>query len=185
MANQNHLNILRQGADFWNLWRAESRVPEPDLSGVIFSSAYLRGADLSYADCSGVNFSHAYLDGANFIQANLEGAILSNAHCCNACFSEAILIDADFYRADLANANLSGADLRYARFNEAIIGGTCLVNLNLALTEGLDTCQHRGPSLVTGSTLQRSGFLPRVFFEGIGLTSWEIERNTLYRPHLD
>jgi hypothetical protein len=33
MANQEHLNILKQGVDVWNKWRQEHLDVQPDLSG--------------------------------------------------------------------------------------------------------------------------------------------------------
>jgi hypothetical protein len=33
MANEEHVRILRQGAEVWNNWRRENRLLEPDLSG--------------------------------------------------------------------------------------------------------------------------------------------------------
>ena len=182
MADPKHLNVLRQGADFWNLWRNANSVPEPDLGGADLSRAYLPGVDLADADLGGVNFGFAYLHEANFTNANLEGAQLSGARCDNACFSEAVLIGASFCYADLNRANFGGADLRYATLGGATVGGTGLANLDLSLTDGLLSCKHLGPSLVTDQTLEKSGCLPTLFLRGVGLTDWEIERNKLYRP---
>ena len=48
MANEEQLNILRQGADVWNAWRAEHPNELINLLG-----ADLREADLSRARLSG------------------------------------------------------------------------------------------------------------------------------------
>jgi hypothetical protein len=42
MANIQHLEILKQGVEFWNKWREENKSIFPDLSG-----ADLRNIDLS------------------------------------------------------------------------------------------------------------------------------------------
>ena len=50
MANQEHLDILKQGVDEWNKWRDENSEIRPDLSG-----ANLAGADLDGAYLGGAN----------------------------------------------------------------------------------------------------------------------------------
>jgi hypothetical protein len=71
MADQQHLDRLRQGVSTWNAWREEQQ-PEfrPDLSG-----AHLIRANLSFADLSGANLSGADLFGADLSDANLSGAL--------------------------------------------------------------------------------------------------------------
>ena len=75
MANEEHLEILKQGIDVWNKWRsdAEQILPKyrssPDLS-----DAYLVRANLHNANLFDVNLS-----GANLFGANLSNAILDIA----------------------------------------------------------------------------------------------------------
>ncbi len=45
MANQEHLDILKQGVETWNQWRKEHPEIQPDLG-----EAILNEADLSEAD---------------------------------------------------------------------------------------------------------------------------------------
>ena len=47
MANEEHVQIIRQGVEVWNDWRQKNPEVVPDLSK----------ADLSQADLSGVDFS--------------------------------------------------------------------------------------------------------------------------------
>ena len=47
MANQEHLDILKQGVETWNQWRGEHTDVKSDLSGAILKFAALQGADLS------------------------------------------------------------------------------------------------------------------------------------------
>src|SRR5690348_289939 len=47
MANQQHLNKLREGVDTWNQWRADHPEITPDLSGAELTSAQLQRADLT------------------------------------------------------------------------------------------------------------------------------------------
>jgi uncharacterized protein YjbI with pentapeptide repeats len=66
MANQTHLNIIRESVQAWNRWRAENRGLAPDLSGADFSYEDLSGVDFSGMDLSYDNLSSATLTGANF-----------------------------------------------------------------------------------------------------------------------
>jgi len=70
MANQEHLDILKQGVEVWNEWREENEHVQIDLS-----SADLYGTNLSSAD-----FSNASLSFANLIFADLHSANLSSAN---------------------------------------------------------------------------------------------------------
>ena len=93
MPNDEHVILLRRGADAWNSWRAE-RDERPDLS-----QAGLRGLDLSGYDLSRANLRGADLRGTNLSQANLSGANLEAAN----------LFKAVLDGADLAGAFLNGA----------------------------------------------------------------------------
>ncbi len=45
MANQEQLDILKQGVEAWNQWREEHIDIQPDLFEANLSGAYLRGAE--------------------------------------------------------------------------------------------------------------------------------------------
>lgn len=74
MANQEHLDLLRRGVEYWNPWRQEHQRTWPDLS-----KADLEGADLEGADLTGANLSHTDLRRANLSYANLSDSDLSHA----------------------------------------------------------------------------------------------------------
>jgi hypothetical protein len=57
MANPEHLDILKQGFEVWNQWRAKQLEIIPDLSHETFI-----GVDFSRF----INLSDAYLRGTNF-----------------------------------------------------------------------------------------------------------------------
>jgi hypothetical protein len=46
MANQEHLDTLKQGVDAWNAWRKQHLKVYPDLRGVYLSEADLGKANL-------------------------------------------------------------------------------------------------------------------------------------------
>jgi uncharacterized protein YjbI with pentapeptide repeats len=93
MAKDEHVALLGGGAAAWNAWRA-ARGEAPD-----FSSAGLRGLDLSGFDFSQADFRGADLRGTKLCDANLSGARLGGAN----------LFKAVLDGADLAGASLSGA----------------------------------------------------------------------------
>ena len=75
MANQEHLQILKQGVEAWNEWRKDDGdITRPDLD-----RADLRGADLSGADLSEAHLWGADLRGANLASASLGKADLSGS----------------------------------------------------------------------------------------------------------
>ena len=148
MANEEHVKILKQGVEIWNIWREEHPDTEFDLSG-----AHLAGADLR-----GVDLSHASLYYADLSLANLSGADLSSAW--------------------LVAANLSDAKLAEANFEKAIVGldpgslygTTYFVNVDLSDVKGLETVLHEGPSTIDIDTLVRSkGKIPVEFLRGCGV----------------
>lgn len=96
MANNQQMDLLKQGTQAWNAWRAEQTEVSVDLSG-----AALRGLDLEGADLSGADLKDADLRGANLSGANLKGAHLEGANLFK------VLID---------GADLGEADLRGVRF---------------------------------------------------------------------
>ena len=81
MANQEHLDILKQGMEIWNKWRKENRDIRPDLRGADLSASRLSSfnlirSDLSEADLSKSNLSFARLSGSDLQRANLSEAVL-------------------------------------------------------------------------------------------------------------
>jgi hypothetical protein len=96
---------------------------------------------------------------------------------------------ANLYRADLTNANLlgtnlHGVNLRNANLAGATLGFTLFGNTNLTGAEGLDSCQHLGPSVVDYQTLAKSWPLSLAFLRGCGLpeTFLEYVPSLLSRP---
>ena len=74
MANQEQLDILKQGVEAWNQWRKEHPDVKTDLRGADLGSADLGDANLSRADLSGVNLSGATIGWTIFGNVDLSGA---------------------------------------------------------------------------------------------------------------
>ena len=89
MANNEQMDLLKQGIQAWNAWRAEQTEATVDLSGGALRGLGLEGADLSGADLrcadlrganlSGAKLMDAHLDGANLFKAVINGADLNEA----------------------------------------------------------------------------------------------------------
>ena len=72
MANEEHLRILKQGADNWNEWREEHHdVYYPGLSWPDLSEADLRALHLYQADLSGANLEGVLLFSSELNEADL------------------------------------------------------------------------------------------------------------------
>ena len=147
MANQEQVEILKQGVQVWNKWRAKNLGFQVDLFG-----ADLSGADLRQANLSGADLRQANLWKADLREANLSGANLSGASLMGAYLNRAHLGGAHLYVAHLMGADLNGADLREANLNETNLSGALLMGANLkrANLSGADLsgADLRGTSLI-------------------------------------
>jgi uncharacterized protein YjbI with pentapeptide repeats len=142
MANQEYLDILKQGMEIWNQWRDVHQEIRPDLRkanlkgadlrGANLSDANLKGADLSDADLRGAHLSDAYLNDSHLWDADLSDADLRGAHLNDADLWGAHLSNADLKGADLNNANFRDSDLRDSDLSEAILRGADLRGADLS-----------------------------------------------------
>jgi uncharacterized protein YjbI with pentapeptide repeats len=211
MANQEHLDALKQGVESWNKWRKQQPKDQLfDLSGATLDSVSLSGADLSGADLNFATLRGANLRNANLYRADLRGsdlrvtdlraanlgasdlreADLSNAQLC-----EANLYGALLSRANLSTANLRGADLRETNLsntnlhrtivNEVKIHQTIFAQVDLREALGLTEMIHLGPSHVELYSVQfpQDGSALH-FLRGVGLPDEWIgfHRSSTMRP---
>lgn len=161
MANTKHMDIIKRGVEYWNIWRVNNSHVLPSLSEAGLHMAYLNRANLSRADLSDAglrlaemievnlvgadlywaNLSEANLLSANLKEANLQGANMAgsnlretrliSANLSQANLSRADMRYAEMYRANLQNADLSGADLANADLKGANLVGVNLTGANL------------------------------------------------------
>jgi hypothetical protein len=64
MADDEHIEMLKKGADAWDRWRSENAKVVLNLDEANLHKANLHKADLSGANLSGANLSGANLSGA-------------------------------------------------------------------------------------------------------------------------
>ena len=91
MANNQQIDLLKQGPQAWNAWRSNQTEATVDLSGGLLRGLDLKGVDLSGADLKDVDLRGTNLSGANLTRARLAGANLFKA----------IINDADLNLTDL------------------------------------------------------------------------------------
>src|SRR5437667_11761726 len=118
MANQVHLNILRQGVEAWNRWKREHPEIIPDLSGVIFKEIlFIEDIMLKFRETARLWSSPSPWDDPNYRelvrrrQTNLNEIGLSGID-----LSRVNLKGADFSGVNFVGANLSHASLVEANF---------------------------------------------------------------------
>lgn len=141
MANDEHLQILKQGIPKWNKWITEHKDERPDFTGAeltarSFDHAILWRANFQGADLRSANFYKANLMGANFSDANLINAYLGDAHLEQAIFIRCRLHNATLIRANLNNAYLIetmcySANMQYAQLVGANLKAAVLHDTNL------------------------------------------------------
>jgi uncharacterized protein YjbI with pentapeptide repeats len=129
MADEQYLNILKQGVGVWNNWKETNNNFRLDLSGAI-----LRKANLSKINFMGVNLHKADLSGANLSGADLFGVNLSEANLYGTNLHRADLTETDFREADLSEANLSMANLYKTDLSETKLFRANLISANLYKT---------------------------------------------------
>lgn len=156
MADQEHLDVLKQGVEVWNQWRERNPLTHPDLSRlglggrVDYSNINLSGTNLRFSSLTHANLSGANLDRADLMGANLRGATLRGAK-----FNVTNLNSADLSEADLSNASLVQS---------------IFANVDLQRIKGLEKVKHLTPSAIDIQTIYRSrGNIPETFLRGAGV----------------
>ncbi|HLG63867.1 MAG TPA: toll/interleukin-1 receptor domain-containing protein [Ktedonosporobacter sp.] len=145
MANQKHLDILKQGVEVWNQWRQKYPEIYPDLIGSNLAGKNLSGINLHGVDLSGATLSDAYnlkeLEFEPFMAdpgsiplniADLNDADLSRVYLSYVSLRNANLIEAKLSEARLQGAHLSGADLNRANLLHADLSQADLSGANLS-----------------------------------------------------
>src|SRR5438132_24751 len=121
MADQQQLDLLRQGVTDWHVWRTQ----HPDIQ-----------PNLSVADLGKANLSEANLSEANLTYTNLNSIDLSEANLRYANLSFANLTYADLSEAQVGLTIFGSVDLRTVKgletvrhFSPSIIGTDTLLRL--------------------------------------------------------
>jgi uncharacterized protein YjbI with pentapeptide repeats len=138
MANPEHLEILKQGVEAWNIMREETRTV-PYLRGyspehVLLQYKDLRGINLSNAIIEGIHFRHIALDNANLSDIGIGNCRFEQVSFKYANLNTALIKDTKIFRSDFAGADLTHADVSWADLSYSTFQGANLTYANLART---------------------------------------------------
>lgn len=175
MANEKHLEILKQGVDTWNRWREENPDVKPDLYKASLSEvnlskanlreANLREANLVWADLTKANLYLAALTGADLLWAKLISANLRYTELNWVNFAKANLSDAKIENANLSNACLVETDLEDATLANCRVYGIAAWRLGLegATLSDLIITPHDEPTIMVDN-LEVAQFLYMILY---------------------
>lgn len=165
MANEEQLEILRQGVQVWHIWRRTHPNITLDLAGAELQGVNLIGVNFQGTNLYGANLQGTNLYGALLIKANLERANLIEAN-----LERANLIEANLQEAFLTGVSLQGANLQRTNLTQAVVGNTTFGNVDLREVRGLDSLKHLFPSTIGIDTIYRSeGHIPETFLKDAGV----------------
>src|SRR5215217_3922941 len=172
MADQTHLEILRQGLDAWNLWREQYPAIKPDLSE----------ADLKWQPYGPYSRDVSRLSGRNFSRTNLSEADLSGAY-----LSKADLSEADFSKADIGGLDLSGLDLHGLDLSGKNLSGKNLSGADLSEADLSEA--NLSEADLSGANLSRAGLswanLSRADLSEVDLSGADLRCSTLVQTNLE
>jgi hypothetical protein len=175
MPNPKHLEILKQGVEVWNKWRAKNPDVTPKFHRSDFSNVNLASADFSNTemiscifdgcDLTSASFAYSLLFVCHFKAAKLRRASLFRAQLIGCHCEDATLVASDLQLARIDTTALAGANL-----GRATLDGTGFLRVDLSCVKGLDTITHFGRSSLDISSVYLSkGNISRKFLRGIGI----------------
>ncbi len=190
MANPEHVEILKQGVDVWNQWRADNVKINPNLSGATLDDLKAEAINFRNADLSGANVCRAtlknvQLEGANLTKSDFTGSLLPVSFLIGTVCTDAVFRGVDFQGAQIAWSQCTGVDFRGVDFrfatlkslplatsqwNDTRLGSTILAGLDFENANGLNEVRHIQPSNLDIETLiYNYGKVPNVFWRGCGV----------------
>ncbi|MEP7111561.1 MAG: pentapeptide repeat-containing protein [Ferruginibacter sp.] len=156
MANLEHIDILKKGANYWNDWRDANPKVIPDLSGfdmtfpipscpdlnginlrcANLSRTTIHGPDKDWpgdtapsfnnADLRNADLSHTDCFRTSFNSSNLEGSVLKNGK-----FRSVGFLGSNLRNADLSNVDMDGVGLEGASLIQSNLNGAKLINCRI------------------------------------------------------
>ena len=201
MANPEHIEIVKAGAQAIADWRKQHpydplELSDADLSGTDFTGSNLMWsrlaganmndatlvetnltqADLTNSRLNRVDFSRADLKLSNLRYAKLRGANLTGASLVQTELTNADLSRANLELADLSLANITGGDLSYSQLYRTDLNGADLREANLKSAQLIETNLRRANlerANLFGATVSRA-YLEDTNFDQAecGATNW-------------
>lgn len=180
MANEEHLKILKQGAQVWNRWREDNPEIKPDLSEARLKRLYLEGVNLSFSDLSKAFIHGCVFASADFKEVRMVQTLFNKVILIEANIELTFIVSTNFNnsfleRANLAHIQLIGSrfydtELKGADFSDSLMAVNTFSNIDLSLAKGLESITHFKPSSIDIDTLYKSaGKIPEEFLRGCGV----------------
>ena len=157
MANQQHIEWLKEGVEAWNN-RRKAAPFKPDLAGISFapSVADMEAAVISLSSIPMAELRHLPSPPDGWVGAGLHGINLAGASLYRTQFNCADLTDANLSNANLEHANLNQAFLCRSNMQGARLSGAYLGQANIIdadLTRAELTNSHLGGASLSGADL--------------------------------
>lgn len=179
MANPEHVEILKQGAEVWNEWREENPdvkilIEDAELKSINLAGVNLSGIGLSSvkfydAELNDANFDESSLVGVNFKYSNLDYVRVTNAYLYECNINICPLYKAEFAYATIFNSYFRNTRLIEVNFSSAMIGA-CVFSNVVMYKNHLNDIAYRDPSTIGLDTLLLSkGQIPVSFLKGCGV----------------
>lgn len=124
MADDSHVNILKNGVEAWNTWRLKNRYIKPDLEGLRWRGQHsnnLSGINLNTCNLNNSDFSGAIFVSATFQASTLNGTIFRHASMMSVSLEKAQAQGACFDHADLRHSRLSKFAAYQSSFRHAVL----------------------------------------------------------------
>jgi|SRR5215208_1787273 len=178
MADQSHLELLRQGLRAWNSWREQHPTIKPNLSEADLSSQafspYVEDISLlSGRNLSGADLSNASLYWANLTEANLSGTDLSYSTLVQTNFKRATLEGCGIYGISAWRLNLEGTKQQNLNISDSGEPAVMVDNLEVAqfiylllnnekIRDVIDTIGQKGVLILGRFTEERKAVLDAI-----------------------
>jgi len=160
MANQEHVEILKQGVDVWNKWRKENTRFNPNLSSINLNGRYLSGANFTSTD-----FSHSIVSNANLSNCNFSHSFLFDTDFSNSNLSFSEFFGCYFLGSKLINSNLKNCQISYCSFLDVNIDNAInLGSIRVSIKSNIDLSTIRNNKNITNEFLLKIG-LPQNYID--------------------
>lgn len=174
----NHVNILKNGINTWNLWRKENPDIMPNLRSVNFYNEFKTGNNI---------YGLPHFENGNFKNTNLFGASLRNSTFINCFFDNSQIHNSDLVDAYFEKCSFINVGMRVSRLGNATFRNCTFKNVDMSYCSANDT-NFEG-SHFSSTFLQYGRFVSNNFKNTImerchvyGISIWDLDiENSIHK----